>query len=186
MACILVFSVGFAWVSFFNIFASKVSRKNKGIVSNFFGQSVTNDTSTPDWVPLYYSTLVHAQYSTLLQYFCIWRSIVSILSAMHSKLLRVHTVLYINKLHCLWNVNVYILYCTLVHCLCTIVTDSNFLWPIVVISWLKAQRPKFNAYILNLNGPKKSRSGAKIWARGPRSGQPCSKYLFHCQLISSL
>ena len=32
---------------FLNIFASKVSRKNKGKVSQFFGQSVTNDTSTP-------------------------------------------------------------------------------------------------------------------------------------------
>ena len=32
---------------FLNIFASKVSRKNKGKVSNFYGQSVTNDTSTP-------------------------------------------------------------------------------------------------------------------------------------------
>ena len=32
---------------FLNIFASKMSRKNKGKVSNFFGQSVTNDTSTP-------------------------------------------------------------------------------------------------------------------------------------------
>ena len=29
------------------IFASKVSRKNKGQVSQIFGQSVTNDTSTP-------------------------------------------------------------------------------------------------------------------------------------------
>ena len=32
---------------FVTIFASKVSRKNKGKVSKFFGQSVTNDTSTP-------------------------------------------------------------------------------------------------------------------------------------------
>ena len=32
---------------FLYIFASKVSRKNKGKVSQFFGQSVTNDTSTP-------------------------------------------------------------------------------------------------------------------------------------------
>ena len=32
---------------FLKIFASKVSRKNKGKVSQFFGQSVTNDTSTP-------------------------------------------------------------------------------------------------------------------------------------------
>ena len=39
-------------VPFLNIFASKVSDKNKGKVSQFFGQSVTNDTSTPGWVPL--------------------------------------------------------------------------------------------------------------------------------------
>ena len=32
---------------FLSIFASKVSRKNKGKVSKIFGQSVTNDTSTP-------------------------------------------------------------------------------------------------------------------------------------------
>ena len=32
---------------FLNIFVTKVSRKNKGKVSQFFGQSVTNDTSTP-------------------------------------------------------------------------------------------------------------------------------------------
>ena len=31
---------------FLYIFASRVSRKNKGEVSQFFGQSVTNDTST--------------------------------------------------------------------------------------------------------------------------------------------
>ena len=37
---------------FLIIFASKVSRKNKGKVSQFFGQSVTNDTSTPGGVPL--------------------------------------------------------------------------------------------------------------------------------------
>ena len=43
---------------FLNIFASKVSRKNKGKVSQIFGQSVTNDTSTPGWVPLAYSTLL--------------------------------------------------------------------------------------------------------------------------------
>ena len=36
---------------FLNIFASKVSRKNKGKVSQFFVQSVTNDTSTLGWVP---------------------------------------------------------------------------------------------------------------------------------------
>ena len=53
-----IFSVGFAWVSFLNIFASKVSRKNKGKVSQIFGQSVTNDTSTPGWVPLMYSSTV--------------------------------------------------------------------------------------------------------------------------------
>ena len=29
------------------IIASRVSRKNKGKVSQFFGQNVTNDTSTP-------------------------------------------------------------------------------------------------------------------------------------------
>ena len=32
---------------FLYIFASRGSRKNKGKVSQFFGQSVTNDTSTP-------------------------------------------------------------------------------------------------------------------------------------------
>ena len=32
---------------FLNIFVTKVSRKNKGKVSQFFGQSVTSDTSTP-------------------------------------------------------------------------------------------------------------------------------------------
>ena len=114
----------------------------------------------------YFSTLVHVLYSTVqwVHYysnFFIWRSIISILSAMHSKLLRVHTVLYISKLHCLWNVNFYILYIsTLSQYNCT---ESNFLWPIVVISWLKAQKPKFNAYILNLKGPKKS-------VRGPNLG----------------
>ena len=39
---------------FLYIFESKVSRKNKGKVSQFFGQSVTNDTSTPVWEPLLY------------------------------------------------------------------------------------------------------------------------------------
>ena len=79
---------------------------------------------------------------------------------MHSKLLQVHKVLYISKLHCLWNVNFYILYIStlsLYNC-----KDSNFLWPIVVISWLKALRPKFNAYILNLKGPKKVGQGPKF------------------------
>ena len=55
-----------------------------------------------------------------------------------------HTVLYISTL-------------SLYNC-----TDTNFLWPIVVISWLKTQRPKFNAYILNLKGPKKVSQGPKF------------------------
>ena len=41
-----------AWCHFLNIFASKESHKNKGQVSQIFGQSVTNDTSTPGWEPL--------------------------------------------------------------------------------------------------------------------------------------
>ena len=56
-------ALGLPGCHFLNIFASKVSRKNKGKVSNFFGQSDTNDTSTPGWVPLHYSTTV--QYSLL-------------------------------------------------------------------------------------------------------------------------
>ena len=39
-------ALGLPGCHFLNIFASKVSRKNKGEVSKFFGQSVTNDTST--------------------------------------------------------------------------------------------------------------------------------------------
>ena len=50
-------TLGLPGCHFLNIFASKVSRKNKGKVSKFFGQSVTNDTSTPGWVPLVYSTI---------------------------------------------------------------------------------------------------------------------------------
>ena len=40
-------ALGLPGCHFINIFASKVSRKNKGKVSEFFGQSVTNDTSNP-------------------------------------------------------------------------------------------------------------------------------------------
>ena len=40
-------ALGLPGCHFLNIFASKVSRKNKGRVSQFFGQSVTNDSSTP-------------------------------------------------------------------------------------------------------------------------------------------
>ena len=42
---------------FIYIFASKVSGKNKDRVSQIFGQSVTNDTSTLVWEPLLYSTV---------------------------------------------------------------------------------------------------------------------------------
>ena len=39
-------ALGLPGCHFLFIFASKVSLKNKGEVSNCFGQSVTNDTST--------------------------------------------------------------------------------------------------------------------------------------------
>ena len=39
-------ALGLPGCHFLNILASKVSRKNKGKVSQFFGQSVTNDMST--------------------------------------------------------------------------------------------------------------------------------------------
>ena len=45
---------------FLNIFASRVSRKNKGKVLQFFGQSATNGTSTIVWEPLQYSTVMYA------------------------------------------------------------------------------------------------------------------------------
>ena len=90
--------------------------------------------------------------------------------AMHRKLVRVHTVM---PLKCkLLHTVMYISTLTtlsLHNC-----TDSIFLWLLVVISWLKSQRPKLNAYILNLMGPKKSVRGPNLgW--GPRSGQPCFK-----------
>ena len=40
---------------FLNIFDTKVSSKNKSRVSQFFGQSVTNDTSTPVLEPQLYN-----------------------------------------------------------------------------------------------------------------------------------
>ena len=78
-----------------------------------------------------------------LLYLNFWRSFVSILS--HATCI---------------NVNFYILYCTLIVCLCTIVQTR---WPIEVISWLKAQRPKFNAYIFNLKGQKQVGQGPTVW-----------------------
>ena len=70
------------------------------------------------------------------------------------------------------------LYCTLVHCLCTIVQTriSYRLSPIVVISWLKAQRPKFNAYILNLKGPKKIGQGPKFGPGAHGLDSPAVRY----------
>ena len=46
MAWHVYLALGLPGCHFLNIFASKVSRKNKGEVSKIFGQSVTNDTST--------------------------------------------------------------------------------------------------------------------------------------------
>ena len=58
---------------FLNIFASRVSRKNKGKVPHFFGQSATNGTSTIVWEPLVYITrsvvlliTVHLVYTVLV------------------------------------------------------------------------------------------------------------------------
>ena len=46
--------------------------------------------------------------------------------------------------------------------LCYLTIVKKLFLVAIVISWLKAQRPKFNAYILNLKGPKKVGQGPKF------------------------